>query len=71
MMTSIQPQGALKKAIQWISEKRKANIEASPEANSEASPVKLAKLVDEAAFQFDLSPKDSEFLLRFVKQEKS
>ena len=60
-MTTIQPQGdALKKAIQWISEARKKD----PEVNS-------AKLVDQAAFQFDLTPKDSEFLLRFVRQEKS
>lgn len=61
MMTTIHPQGdALKKAIQWISEARKKD----PEINS-------AKLVDQAAFQFDLTPKDSEFLLRFVQQEKS
>ncbi len=60
-MTTIHPQGdALKKAIQWISEARKKD----PEINS-------AKLVDQAAFQFDLTPKDSEFLLRFVRQEKS
>jgi len=60
-MTTVQPQGgALKKAVQWFSEKRKENPEASP-----------VKLVDEASFQFDLSPKDSEFLLRFVNQEKS
>ena len=60
-MTTIHPQGdALKKAIQWISEARKKD----PEIN-------LGKLVDQAAFQFDLTPKDSEFLLRFVRQEKS
>ncbi len=63
-MTTVQPQGgALKKAVQWISEKRKEN----PEVTS----AELARLVDEASFQFDLSPKDSEFLLRFVNQEKS
>ena len=56
-MTTVQPQGeALKKAIQWISQERKKN----PDIN-------LAALVDKTAFQFDLSPKDSEFLLRFVK----
>ncbi|MCP4722057.1 MAG: hypothetical protein GY860_21570 [Desulfobacteraceae bacterium] len=59
-MTNIHPQGeALKKAIIWISEKRK-----------EDPQIKPAILVDQAALQFDLSPKDSEFLLRFVKQEK-
>jgi len=58
-MTTVQPQGeALKKAIQWISQERKKN----PDIN-------LAILVDKTAFQFDLSPKDSEFLLRFVKAE--
>ncbi len=58
-MTTVQPPGEkLKKAVIWISDKRKDN----PDAN-------LAKLVDEAGFQFDLSPKDSEFLLRFVKND--
>jgi len=58
-MTTVQPQGEkLKNAVRWISDKRKDD----PEAN-------LAKLVDEAGFQFDLSPKDSEFLLRFVKND--
>lgn len=58
-MTTIQPQGeALKKAIQWISQARKKD----PDIN-------LAMLVDKTAFKFDLSPKDSEFLLRFVKAE--
>ena len=56
-MTTIQPQGeALKKAIQWISQERKKD-----------SDINLAALVDKTTFQFDLSPKDSEFLLRFVK----
>lgn len=56
-MTTIQPQGeALKKAIQWISQERKKD----PNIN-------MATLVDKTAFQFDLTPKDSEFLLRFVK----
>jgi hypothetical protein len=58
-MSTLQPQGErLKKAIQWISEKRQENPDLSP-----------AKLVDEAGFRFDLSPKDSEFLLRFVKND--
>jgi hypothetical protein len=58
-MTTVQPQGdALKKAIQWISQERKKD----PDIN-------LALLVDKTAFKFDLSPKDSEFLLRFVKAE--
>ena len=56
-MSTLQPQGdKLKKAVKWISEKRKQ----TPDIN-------LVKLVDEVSFQFDLSPKDSQFLLRFVK----
>jgi len=56
-MSTIHPQGeALKKAIQWISDKRKKD-----------PSIKPALLVDQAAFQFDLSPKDSEFLVRFVQ----
>jgi hypothetical protein len=60
MTNNIHPQGeSLKKAILWIAENRK-----------EDPKIDLAMLVDRAAFQFDLSPKDSEFLLRFVKAEK-
>jgi len=56
-MSTLQPQGdKLKKAIRWISDKRKQ----TPDIN-------LAKLAEDAGFQFDLSPKDSQFLLRFVK----
>lgn len=56
-MTTVQPENEkLRKAVKWISEKRKEN----PDIN-------LAKLVDDAGLQFDLSPKDGEFLLRFVK----
>ena len=58
-MSTLQPKGEqLKKAIKWISEKRK-----------EKPDIRLSKLVDEASFQFDLSPKDSQFLLRFVKND--
>jgi hypothetical protein len=58
-MNTVQPQGeALKKAIQWISEERQKKVD-----------INLPLLVDKAAFRFDLSPKDSEFLLRFVKAE--
>jgi len=57
-MSTAMPQGdALKKAILWVSEKRKAQ----PDLNAK-------KLADDACLQFDLSPKDSEFLLRFVKE---
>ena len=58
-MSTLQPKGEqLKKAIKWISEKRK-----------EKPDMALSKLVDEAGFQFDLSPKDSQFLSRFVKND--
>ena len=58
-MPSVVPQGdALKKAIEWVSQQRKED----PSKNSSA-------LADEAGFRFDLSPKDSDFLLRFVKDE--
>ncbi|MDT8378519.1 MAG: hypothetical protein RQ739_06460 [Desulfotignum sp.] len=58
-MSNVQPQGeALKKAIQWISEQRRKKPDAS-----------VVKLANDAALKFDLSPKDSEFLLRFVKKE--
>lgn len=58
---SIQPEGEkLRNAVRMISEKRKENPEADP-----------AKLVDEVSFQFDLSPKDTEFLLRFIKDADS
>jgi hypothetical protein len=58
-MSTVQPQGeALKKAIQWISEQRRKHPDVS-----------VVKLADDAALQFDLSPRDSEFLLRFVKKD--
>lgn len=58
-MTTVQPGGEkLKKAIQWISEKRKENPDIKP-----------VKLADDASFRFDLSPKDSQFLLRFLKDD--
>ena len=58
-MSTVIPQGdALKKAVAWISEQRKAK----PDQN-------LSALADEASFRFDLSPKDGEFLLRFLKED--
>ncbi len=56
-MSALKPKGEqLKKAIKWLSDRKKEKPEMT-----------LAKLVDEASFQFDLSPKDSQFLSRFVK----
>ncbi|MCP4672385.1 MAG: hypothetical protein GY857_13900 [Desulfobacula sp.] len=60
----MQPKGEqLKKAVGFISQKR--------EKNPDITPAQLVRLVDEAALQFDLSPKDGEFLLRFVKDDNS
>ncbi len=57
---SVQPKGEkIKNAIKWISEEKKAD----PELN----PINLA---DKAAIRFDLSPKDTDFLYRFVKEGK-
>ena len=47
----------LKKAITFVSEKR-----------TDEPGTDLVKLVDDACLRFDLSPKDSEFLSRFVKE---
>ena len=58
-MPTVTPKGEnLKKAVKCISDKRQEN----PDIN-------LNKLVDDAGLQFDLSPKDCEFLLRFVRDD--
>lgn len=52
---SIQPEGeALRKATKWISNERQSD----PGAD-------LARLIEQACLQFDLSPGDAEFLMRF------
>ena len=57
---SIQPDGEeLRKAVKWISEERKYN----PTKN-------INHLVEEAGLKFDLSPKDEDFLLRKLLEEK-
>jgi translation initiation factor 2 beta subunit (eIF-2beta)/eIF-5 len=59
-MTTVMPEGeAIRKAIKWIS----AELHEDP-----GKPV--IKLVNEAVARFDLSPKDSEFLISFYKKEK-
>ena len=58
-MGTIQPEGEdLRKAVKWISEERKYNPEAKP-----------VKLVEEACLKFDLSPKDADYLTKFVLDE--
>lgn len=56
----IQPQGDdLRKAIRWIAE------QAGEEANEDRKD-----LAARASIKFNLSPKDSEFLLRFTAEKK-
>lgn len=60
-MSTLQPQGdKLRNAIKWISDQRQEK----PDTN-------LTRLVDETCLKYDLNPKDSEFLLRFVKDMES
>jgi hypothetical protein len=56
MSTVIPQSDKLKNAIEWISEKRNNNPDIRP-----------SQLAEDASLRFDLSPRDSEFLLRFVK----
>ena len=59
-MTSKNAQGEqLRKAIKYVSDKL-----------SEDSGIDLTKLVDDACLRYDLNPKDSEFLIRFVKKSE-
>ena len=58
-MSTIQPQGEeIRKAIKWVSEERQAGTALSS-----------GKLVEAAAVRFNLSPKDVEFLSKFVREE--
>jgi len=50
----------LRKAIKWISDERLENPDA-----------KLFKLIEEASLEFDLPPKDEEFLMHFFIEEAS
>ena len=58
---NIMPEGeSLRKAIQWVAEE----IEYRPEE-------KRHKLVEEACTRFDLSPNDSEFIIRFYQKKNN
>jgi hypothetical protein len=60
-MGTIMPEGEdMKKAIKWISHRRE-----------EAPGTPMVKLIEEAAFQFDLSPLDQEFLAGFFRKQKT
>jgi hypothetical protein len=53
-VADFQPEGeAIRRALRWISDQRKAD-----------PSLKLAKVIDEAAQRFDLSPLEADFLWR-------
>lgn len=61
IMSTIMPEGEnLRRAIKWIS----ANLVENPN-----QPVQA--LIEEVVFKFDLSPKDAEFLMTFLRKGKS
>ncbi len=55
MTTIISGEELLRRAVKWIGEQRAET----------GKP--LHKLIDEAAMKFNLGPKDTEFLVRFFK----
>jgi hypothetical protein len=59
-MTSVMPEGeAIRKAVQWISEKLKEDSDQS-----------ISKLIEQANVRFNLSPKDAEYLSNFYGSGK-
>jgi len=59
-MGTLQVQGEkLRKAVQWISDEKKKN-----------PGIPTMSLVDRACIQFDLTPEDSEFLIRFINSSQ-
>ncbi len=60
-MTYPLPEGEdLRRAVRWISQSRQDNPDQ-----------KLMHLIEQATFRFDLSPKDSEFLIRFFTSKEA
>ncbi len=58
---SILPEGEqLRRAIKWISDER-----------CEHPGLPLFTLIEQACLKFDLTPKDEEFLLRYIMEEGS
>jgi len=56
---SILPEGEqLRRAVKWISDER-----------SEHPGTPLFTLIERACLKFDLTPKDEEFLLRYIMEE--
>jgi len=59
-MATIMPESEnVQKAIKWVS------------ANLEENKQPLQKLVEQAVFKFDLSPKDTDFLTGFFRESSS
>lgn len=58
-MTVVPEGGGLKKALRWVTEERLDHPETG-----------LLTLVDQAGMRFNLSPKESDTLLRMLKSEK-
>lgn len=59
-MSGLLPEGEdLRRAVKWVS----ANLQENPDQS-------VGKLVQEAIFKFDLSPKDAEFLIGFYSQRE-
>jgi len=60
-MSTVMPSGEdIRRAVKWISE----NLETDPAQGR-------LKLIEAAVFKFDLSPRDSEFLLHFFSKKNS
>lgn len=60
-MTTVMPEGdAIRGAVKWISGK----LQEDPN-----KPIK--KLINDAVSRFDLSPKDTEFLMAFYRKDKT
>jgi hypothetical protein len=58
-MATIVPEGEeVQRAIKWIS----ANLDENPNQPK-------SKLIEQAVFKFDLSPKDADFLLNFYSKK--
>ena len=58
-MTTVQPDSEnIRRATKWLLEERQYSAD-----------IPIAKLIEEAAMKFDLSPVEAEFLQRLVKDE--
>jgi len=59
-MGDLLPDGEdLRRAVRWVSGRLQENSDQS-----------IGRLVQEAVFKFDLSPKDADFLIRFFNERK-